>query len=90
MTSCRYKADSKVHSDIQSELDKSDESMKGFECKDIKLREDMKHLKGKLKKLTDKIGKDAKKSEVSHLPFPTILRGPFEWFTRFADMLEYS
>lgn len=65
---CRYKADSKVHANIQSELDKSDEAMKGFERKDIKLREDMKHSKGKLKKLTDKIAKDAKKAEVSILP----------------------
>ena len=62
-----------MQADIQSELDKSDEAMKGFERKDIKLREDMKHLKGKLKKLSDKIGKDAKKAEVSHLHSMTIV-----------------
>ncbi len=61
---CRFKADSNVHGKILSELETSEEAMKGFERKDIKLREDLKHLKGKLKKLTEKIGKDAKKAEV--------------------------
>ena len=48
-------------------MDKAEEAFKEFERKDIKLREDMKHLKTKLKKLTDKIAKDATKLQVEPL-----------------------
>lgn len=61
---CRLKAESKVHGDIQAELEKTRETFKGFERKDIKLKEDMKHLKAKLKKLGDKLTKDTTKAEV--------------------------
>lgn len=61
---CRFKADSKVHAGIQAELEKTTESFKSFERKDIKLKEDTKHLKAKLKKLGDKVTKDTSKAEV--------------------------
>ena len=61
---CRFKAESKVHDNIQAELQKTSETFKGFERKDIKLKEDMKHLKAKLKKLGDKLTKDTTKAEV--------------------------
>ena len=53
-----------MHAGIQSELEKTNESFKSFERKDIKLKEDTKHLKAKLKKLGDKIAKDSAKAEV--------------------------
>jgi hypothetical protein len=67
---CRYKADSKVQAGIQSQLDKSDASFKEIERKDIKVREDIKHLKGKLKKLCDKLAKDTVKAEVGGSALP--------------------
>ena len=62
--SCRYNLEAKQQAEIQSQLDKAEESFKEFERKDIKLREDMKHLKAKLKKLSDKLTKDQAKAKV--------------------------
>lgn len=56
-----------MHAGIQAKLEESQEAMKGFERKDIKLREDVKHLKGKLKKLSEKLTKDAAKADVRKL-----------------------
>ena len=63
--SCRYNAEVKQQAEIQAQLEKAEETFKEFERKDIKLREDMKHLKTKLKKLSDKIAKDAVKVQVA-------------------------
>ena len=63
----RYKEESKSQAATQAELDKANERFKEYERKDIKLREDLKHLKAKLKKLGDKLTKDTAKAEVCHL-----------------------
>lgn len=48
---------------IQQQLDRTAESFKVFERKDVKLREDVKHLKAKLDKLTDKLATDSASAE---------------------------
>ena len=49
------------HAAIQKELDTATSEFKEFERKDIKYREDIKHMKNKLTKLEDKSIKDANK-----------------------------
>ena len=53
---------------MQKELDAANERFKEYERKDVKLREDIKHLSAKQKKLTDKLAKDTVKAEVSPIP----------------------
>ena len=50
---------------MQKELDAANERFKEYERKDVKLREDIKHLTAKHKKLTDKLAKDTAKAEAS-------------------------
>ncbi len=50
---------------MQRELDAANERFKEYERKDVKLREDIKHLAAKHKKLTDKLAKDTAKAEAS-------------------------
>lgn len=50
---------------IQGQLEQADAAFKEIERRDVKVREDVKHLKAKLKKLADKLGKDTAKAEVS-------------------------
>ncbi len=59
-----FEAESVEHTRIQTELERAHEEFKSFERKDIKLREDIKHLKTKGKKLKDKLQKDAAKAQV--------------------------
>ena len=53
---------------MQRELDAANERFKEYERKDVKLREDIKHLSAKQKKLTDKLAKDTAKAEVRPIP----------------------
>lgn len=61
---CRFQKESKEHKAIQKELDAANERFKEYERKDVKLREDIKHLSAKQKKLLDKLAKDTTKAEV--------------------------
>jgi predicted nucleic acid-binding Zn-ribbon protein len=61
---CRYNDGSRVQGGIQGQLEQAHAAFKEIERKDIKVREDVKHLKAKLKKLGDKLGKDTTKAEV--------------------------
>ncbi|CAK0785709.1 hypothetical protein CVIRNUC_008920 [Coccomyxa viridis] len=59
----RFQKESKEHKAIQKELDAANERFKEYERKDVKLREDIKHLSAKQKKLLDKLAKDTTKAE---------------------------
>lgn len=61
----RYNAASKEYSSIQRELENASDEFKEFERKDIKFREDIKHIKAKIKKLEDKESKDTAKLAAS-------------------------
>lgn len=52
------------HGAVAKELERANEEFKEFERKDIKYREDLKHLKAKLKKLQEKLSKDSAKMQV--------------------------
>ena len=58
-----YNAASKAHSKIAAELEKAKKDFESFERKDVKFREDMKHLKAKKKKAEDKLAAEAKKRD---------------------------
>ena len=60
----RFQKESKEHKAIQRELDAANERFKEYERKDVKLREDIKHLSAKHKKLADKLAKDVARTEV--------------------------
>jgi structural maintenance of chromosome 4 len=60
----RFQKESKEHKAIQKELDTANERFKEYERKDVKLREDIKHLTARQKKLADKIAKDSAKAQV--------------------------
>lgn len=64
---CRFKDMSADHGSVSKELERANEEFKEFERKDIKYREDLKHVKAKLKKLQDKLTKDSAKMEVGIL-----------------------
>ncbi|XP_074317799.1 structural maintenance of chromosomes protein 4 [Silene latifolia] len=51
----------KRHEDLDNELRKCKEQFKEFERQDVKHREDLKHIKQKIKKIEDKAEKDAAK-----------------------------
>ena len=55
------------HGGVAKELERANEEFKEFERKDIKYREDLKHLKAKLKKLQEKLAKDSAKMQVCML-----------------------
>lgn len=59
----RFQAEKEGHSAVQKELDAANERFKEYERKDVKLREDVKHLTAKAKKLRDKLAKDAAKAQ---------------------------
>ena len=71
--SYRFQKESKEHKAIQRELDAANERFKEYERKDVKLREDIKHLCTKHKKLTDKLAKDTAKTKASFRAQPAIL-----------------
>lgn len=54
----KYNAIAAQHGSIQKELDNAQEEFKNFEKKDIKYREDIKHLKSKIERLETKAAKD--------------------------------
>ena len=60
----RFKDMSADHGSVAKELERANEEFKEFERKDIKYREDLKHLKAKLKKLQDKLSKDSARIQV--------------------------
>lgn len=64
---CRFKDMSADHGSVAKELERANEEFKEFERKDIKYREDLKHIKAKLKKLQDKLTKDSAKMQVGLL-----------------------
>ena len=74
----RFEAEKKEHGRIQKELDAANERFKEYERKDVKLREDIKHLQAKQKKLADKRAKDSAKAQARHLippkPLERLLR----------------
>ena len=47
---------------VQAEMEKTGNEFKDFERRDVKFREDLKHLKAKAKKAVDKAGKEEKKA----------------------------
>lgn len=55
------------HGRVAKELERANEEFKEFERKDIKYREDLKHVKAKLKKLQEKLAKDSAKMQVKPL-----------------------
>ena len=61
---CSFKDMSADHGSVAKELERANEEFKEFERKDIKYREDLKHVKAKLKKLQEKLGKDSAKMQV--------------------------
>ena len=61
---CRFKDMSADHGGVAKELERANEEFKEFERKDIKYREDLKHVKAKLKKLQEKLAKDSAKMQV--------------------------
>ena len=65
--SYRFKDMSADHGGVAKELERANEEFKEFERKDIKYREDLKHVKAKLKKLQEKLTKDSAKMEVGLL-----------------------
>ena len=71
---------------MQRELDAANERFKEYERKDVKLREDIKHLASKHKKLTDKLAKDTAKAEASLISSlanaPVHLISPAAFFLR--------
>ena len=60
----RVKAEAKQHAAVQRELDAATERFKEFERRDVKLREDLKHLKARRKKLAERSQKDGAKQTV--------------------------
>ena len=60
------------HGAIQKELEAASSEFKEFERKDIKYREDIKHMKTKLKKLEDKSNKDASRLASSENEIATL------------------
>lgn len=52
------------HGSVAKELERANEEFKEFERKDIKYREDLKHVKAKLKKLQEKLTRDSAKMQV--------------------------
>lgn len=70
----RFKDMSTDHGGVAKELERANEEFKEFERKDIKYREDLKHLKAKLKKLQEKLVKDSAKMQVCVLTTHTWCR----------------
>ena len=60
----RVKAEAKQHAAVQRELDAANERFKEFERRDVKLREDLKHLKARRKKLAERALKEGAKQTV--------------------------
>ncbi|EFN54921.1 hypothetical protein CHLNCDRAFT_134635 [Chlorella variabilis] len=59
----KYNVVTGEHQVIAKELEKAHATFKEFERKDIKYREDLKHLKQKLKKVEEKMAKDGTKAD---------------------------
>jgi structural maintenance of chromosome 4 len=58
-----YNAEAKEHTKIAAAMAKEKKNFEAFERKDVKIREDMKHLKAKKKKADDKLAAEAKKCD---------------------------
>jgi uncharacterized protein YhaN len=70
----RFEGEKKEHGKIQRELDAANERFKEYERKDVKLREDIKHLQAKQKKLADKRTKDSAKAQACILATTVTLK----------------
>ncbi len=68
----RFNEAKEINAALLKDLDAKQEAFKAFERKDLKLREDMKHLGAKKKKIQQKKSKDEEKSQVRGHP-----GGPF-------------
>lgn len=77
----RFAVQKKEHGRIQKELDAANERFKEYERKDVKLREDIKHLQAKHKKLRDKLAKDSAKAQARSpaFPVPILVKPTLEW-----------
>lgn len=64
----RYNESKEENDTILKGLEDKREQFKKLECKDIKLREDLKHLNSKSSKTQQKMSKDDKKMKVCQLP----------------------
>jgi hypothetical protein len=60
----RMKAEGAQHAAVQHELDAANERFKEFERRDVQLREDLKHLKAKRRKLAERLQRDGAKRAV--------------------------
>lgn len=90
----RFEGEKKEHGKIQRELDAANERFKEYERKDVKLREDIKHLQAKQKKLADKRTKDSAKAQACILATavtlnscicPLVLPSPGMWHSHCTD-----
>ena len=61
---CRAKSMGAERARVAGELEAASEEFRAFERQDIKFREDLKHLKAKVKKLQDKLARDETKLQV--------------------------
>lgn len=64
------------HGSVAKELERANEEFKEFERKDIKYREDLKHLKAKLKRLQDRLAKDSARMQVCSSHYAHSATGP--------------
>ena len=53
---------------MAAQLEAAQERFKEYERKDVKLREDMRHLSARAQKLADKLARDAAKAQVGGPP----------------------
>ncbi len=63
----RMKAEGEQHAAVQRELDAANERFKEFERRDVQLREDLKHLKAKRRKLAERLQREGAKRTVCWL-----------------------
>lgn len=59
----RFQAEKREHGAVQAELDAASEAFRECERRDVKLREDAKHLGAKARKLREKQARDAAKAQ---------------------------
>ena len=59
----KFKAQATEMNEIQQNLDNSTKEFAEFEKKDVKFREDLKHMKQQVKKLDEKLAKESAKGK---------------------------
>ncbi|KAL0027544.1 hypothetical protein WJX77_009918 [Trebouxia sp. C0004] len=83
----KFKDMSADHGSVAKELERANEEFKEFERKDIKYREDLKHLKAKLKRLQDRLAKDSARMQAGSTEAEQLATGIPELTTK-AQQLE--